>query len=303
MRREQLTEKILDIKREKGWSWKQITDEIGGMSPVLVVGALLGQMKLVKPLAKKAAGLFGLSQTEERMLNEVPHRGTAMPPTDPLIYRFYELVMVNGPAWKALIEEEFGDGIMSAIDFDMEIERLPNPKGDRVKITMSGKFLPFKYYGNEQGIQEYGVKETSSVENGRARHEGDACERGRCQGVTTSDGGDDDGASASSSGDTGDSSPAWPCRPARTRRPSRNRARAKPARLGRTTSTGKCRHCDCWKQPDASHVPSPCCTCSDAVDPAAAAPQPARGFPRALCGARQIPLRSPHMRPPRLNAS
>jgi cyanate lyase len=159
MKREQLTEKILDIKREKGWTWKQITDEIGGMSPVLVVGALLGQMKLVKPLAKKAAGLFGLSAAEERMLNEVPHRGSEMPPTDPLIYRFYELVMVNGPAWKALIEEEFGDGIMSAIDFDMEIERLPNPKGDRVKITMSGKFLPYKYYGNEQGILEYGVKE------------------------------------------------------------------------------------------------------------------------------------------------
>jgi cyanate lyase len=159
MKREQLTEKILDIKREKGWTWKQIADEIGGMSPVLVVGALLGQMKLVKPLAKKAAGLFGLSPGEERMLNEVPYRGTAMPPTDPLIYRFYELVMVNGPAWKALIEEEFGDGIMSAIDFDMEIERLPNPKGDRVKITMSGKFLPYKYYGNEQGILEYGVKE------------------------------------------------------------------------------------------------------------------------------------------------
>ena len=152
MRREDLTEKILDIKREKGWTWKHITDEIGGMSPVLVVGALLGQMKLVKPLAAKAAALFGLSPAEERMLNEVPHRGTPMPPTDPLIYRFYELVMVNGPAWKALIEEEFGDGIMSAIDFDMEIERLPNPKGDRVKITMSGKFLPYKYYGNEQGI-------------------------------------------------------------------------------------------------------------------------------------------------------
>jgi cyanate lyase len=160
MRREDLTEKILDIKREKGWSWKYITGEIGGMSPVLVVGALLGQMKLVKPLAAKAAALFGLSPAEERMLNEVPHRGTSMPPTDPLIYRFYELVMVNGPAWKALIEEEFGDGIMSAIDFDMEIERLPNPKGDRVKITMSGKFLPYKYYGAEQGISEYGIKES-----------------------------------------------------------------------------------------------------------------------------------------------
>jgi cyanate lyase len=162
MKREQLTEKILDIKRDKGWSWKEICHEIGGVSPVLVVGALLGQMKLVKPLAKKAAGLFGLSPAEERLLNEVPYRGggTPMPPTDPLIYRFYELVMVNGPAWKALIEEEFGDGIMSAIDFDMEIERLPNPKGDRVKIIMSGKFLPYKYYGNEQGILEYGVKES-----------------------------------------------------------------------------------------------------------------------------------------------
>jgi cyanate lyase len=160
MRREQLTEKILDIKRSKGWSWKHITDEIGGVSPVLVVGALLGQMKLVKPLAKKTATLFGLSEDEERMLNEVPNRGAPMPPTDPLLYRFYELIMVNGPALKALMEEEFGDGIMSAIDFDMKIEREPHSKGDRVRITMSGKFLPYKYYGNEQGIQDYGVKET-----------------------------------------------------------------------------------------------------------------------------------------------
>ena len=159
MTRAQLTEKILDIKREKGWSWKYICEEIGGMSPTLVVGALLGQMKFVKPLAAKAATLFGLSEVEQRMLNEVPYRGTLMPPTDPLIYRFYEMVMVNGPAWKALIEEEFGDGIMSAIDFDFDFERVANPKGDRVKITMSGKFLPYKYYGNEQGIPDYGFKE------------------------------------------------------------------------------------------------------------------------------------------------
>src|SRR5262249_25170661 len=96
MTREQLTEKILDIKREKGWSWKQTCDEIGGVSPVLM---------------------------EERLFNAVPHRGTAMPkPTDPLIYRFCELVMVKGQAWKRLIKEEYGYGIMSAIDFDMEIE-------------------------------------------------------------------------------------------------------------------------------------------------------------------------------------
>jgi cyanate lyase len=159
MKRAELTEKILDIKRERGWSWKHITDEIGGVSPVLVVGALLGQMKLVRPLAEAAGTLFGLTESETRMLGEVPHRGMPMPPTDPLLYRFFELVMVNGPAWKALIEEEFGDGIMSAIDFDMTLERQPDPKGDRVRLVMSGKFLPYKYYGNEQGIPGYGFKE------------------------------------------------------------------------------------------------------------------------------------------------
>ena len=161
MTRADLTEKLLDIKREKGWSWKYIHEKIGGTSPVLLVGALLGQMKLTKPQVANAAELFGLSKSEAAMLNEVPMRGAAvpMPPTDPLIYRFYELVMVNGPAWKALIEEEFGDGIMSAIDFDMAIERLPDPKGDRVKITMSGKFLPFKYYGATGNAQQLGYKE------------------------------------------------------------------------------------------------------------------------------------------------
>jgi cyanate lyase len=159
MNRFDLTEKLLDIKREKGWSWKHICEKIGGYSDVLIVGAILGQMKLTRPQAENAAELFGLSKSEAAMLNEVPTRGVPMPPTDPLIYRFYELVMVNGPAWKALIEEEFGDGIMSAIDFDMAIERLPNPKGDRVKITMSGKFLPYKYYGASGNVPEYGFKE------------------------------------------------------------------------------------------------------------------------------------------------
>ena len=159
MKRSDLTEKILDIKREKGWTWRHITTEIGGMSEVLVVGALLGQMKLTKPLCEKAAEMFGLSASEKALLNEVPMRGMPMPPTDPLIYRFYELVMINGPAWKALIEEEFGDGIMSAIDFDFAMERQANPRGDRVAITLSGKFLPYRYYGAEQGLPEYGYKE------------------------------------------------------------------------------------------------------------------------------------------------
>jgi len=161
MKREQLTEKILDIKRAKGWTWKHICEQIGGMSPVMITGAILGHHKLTKPQAANAAKLFGLGKEEAALLNEVPMRGSGvtMPPTDPLIYRFYELVMVNGPAWKALIEEEFGDGIMSAIDFDMSIERLPDPKGDRVKIGMSGKFLPFKYYGATGNQQAYGYKE------------------------------------------------------------------------------------------------------------------------------------------------
>jgi cyanate lyase len=159
MKRADLSEKILDIKREKGWTWRHICDEIGGVADTLIIGALLGQMKLVKPLAAKAAALFGLSPVEAAMLNEVPMRGMPMPPTDPLIYRFYEMVMVNGPAWKAMIEEEFGDGIMSAIDFNVEFARVAHEKGDRVQFTLSGKFLPYRYYGAEQGIAEFGYKE------------------------------------------------------------------------------------------------------------------------------------------------
>jgi cyanate lyase len=160
MKRTDLTEKLLDIKREKDWSWKHITGTIGGSSPVLITAAILGQMKLTKPQAAAAAELFGLSETEERMLNEVPYRGSFQaPPTDPLVYRFYEMVMVYGTTWKELIQEEFGDGIMSAIDFDFEMERQPDPRGDRVKFTMSGKFLPYKYYGATGNTPAYGYKE------------------------------------------------------------------------------------------------------------------------------------------------
>jgi cyanate lyase len=147
MKRSDLTEKILDIKREKEWSWSYIAGEIGGYSEILIVSSLLGHMRLSKPQAAIAGKLFGLSKAETAMLSEVPVRGAGvpMPPTDPLIYRLYELVMLNGPALKVLIEEQFGDGIMSAIDFDLELSRVPSPKGDRVKIGMCGKFLPFKY--------------------------------------------------------------------------------------------------------------------------------------------------------------
>jgi len=148
MKREDLTEKLLDIKREKGWTWKYIQDEIGGVSPILITAACMGQMKMTKEQATKAAKLFGLGKEETLLLQEVPYRGSLpqVPPTDPLIYRFYELVQVYGTTWKELIQEEFGDGIMSAIDFDMTMERQPDQKGDRVKIGMSGKFLGYKTY-------------------------------------------------------------------------------------------------------------------------------------------------------------
>ena len=148
MTREQLTEQILDAKRKKGVSWKQIAGAIGTGSPIVYTAALLGQMTLTKQEANKAAELLGLNETEAVQLTEPPYRGSlsTIPPTDPLIYRFYELLQTYGTTWKALIEEEFGDGIMSAIDFDMQISRKEDPKGDRVSITMSGKFLPYKRY-------------------------------------------------------------------------------------------------------------------------------------------------------------
>jgi cyanate lyase len=148
MTREELTAKILDAKRRKRLGWKQIAEAIGPGSPVLYTAALLGQMTLTKEEADKVAKLLELGDVEAIQLTEPPYRGSlpAAPPTDPLIYRFHELVQTYGTTWKALIEEEFGDGIMSAIDFDMAIKREANPKGDRVGITMSGKFLPYKRY-------------------------------------------------------------------------------------------------------------------------------------------------------------
>ena len=148
MKREELTAQILNAKRKKGLSWKQIAEAIGPGSPILYTAALLGQMTLTKEETDKLTKLLDLDETEAILLTEPPYRGSlpAVPPTDPLIYRFYELLQTYGTTWKALIEEEFGDGIMSAIDFDMEIKREENPKGDRVRITMSGKFLPYKRY-------------------------------------------------------------------------------------------------------------------------------------------------------------
>ena len=148
MNRADVTEKILSAKRLKELTWEEIATKIGGASKMLVTAACLGQMKMTREQAAKAGKLFGLGKEEALLLQEVPYRGSLpeVPPTDPLIYRFYELVMVYGTTWKELIQEEFGDGIMSAIDFDMTMERQPDQKGDRVKIGMSGKFLQYKTY-------------------------------------------------------------------------------------------------------------------------------------------------------------
>ena len=148
MNRDELTCKILSIKRAKGMTWKTIVAEIGGGSAVYVTAAMMGQMKLRPEQSERAAALFGLDAEEQALLQEIPYRGSlpTLIPTDPLIYRFYELVQVYGTTWKELIQDEFGDGIMSAIDFDMAIERQPDLKGDRVKLTLSGKFLPYKEY-------------------------------------------------------------------------------------------------------------------------------------------------------------
>lgn len=145
--RADVTEMIVAAKIQKGLTWKEVAAKIG-KSVEWSTAALLGQMQMTKEQAEAAGELFDLPQEAVKLLQVVPYKGSlpATPPTDPLIYRFYELVMVYGTTFKELIHEEFGDGIMSAIDFEMKLERLPDPKGDRVKITMSGKYLPYKSY-------------------------------------------------------------------------------------------------------------------------------------------------------------
>jgi cyanate lyase len=147
MTRLELAEKIKLTKAKKGLTWAAIGKKVG-QSRIWTAAALLGQMQMTPKQARAAAKLLDLSKDEELLLTTVPYKGSlpTVVPTDPLIYRFYELVQVYGTTWKSVIEEEFGEGIMSAIDFSMELERVPDPKGDRIKITMNGKFLPYKQY-------------------------------------------------------------------------------------------------------------------------------------------------------------
>lgn len=147
MTRNEVTELIITQKLLKQLTWSQLA-QATGKSKEWTTAALLGQMTLSAEQAAKVGALLDLPAEAIAQLQVVPYKGslpTAIP-TDPLIYRFYELVNVYGTTFKALIHEEFGDGIMSAIDFSMDLQREPDPKGDRVKIVMSGKFLPYKSY-------------------------------------------------------------------------------------------------------------------------------------------------------------
>jgi cyanate lyase len=145
--REEVTKLIVATKVIKGLKWADAAKAIGE-SKEWSTAACLGQMALSKAQAEAVGELFELSDEAIAWLQIAPYKGslpTAVP-TDPLIYRWYELVNVYGSTIKELIHEEFGDGIMSAIDFDMDLSREANEKGDRVKVTMSGKFLPYKTY-------------------------------------------------------------------------------------------------------------------------------------------------------------
>ncbi|NVK41866.1 MAG: cyanase [Oceanospirillaceae bacterium] len=145
--REDVTKMILSAKVRKGIKWCDVAAEIG-QSKEWVTAACLGQMTFSKAQAEIAGKLFELPDEAVAWLQIAPYKGslpTAVP-TDPLIYRWYEVVNVYGSTIKELIHEEFGDGIMSAIDFSIDIQREADPKGDRVNVVLSGKFLPYKTF-------------------------------------------------------------------------------------------------------------------------------------------------------------
>ena len=147
MTREDVTDLIYSAKVQKGIKWADVAKKLK-LSKEWTTAACMGQMTLTKAQADTVGKIFGLPKEAVTLLTVVPYKGslpTAVP-TDPLIYRWYEIVSVYGTTIKELSHEEFGDGIMSAIDFSMDIVREPDPKGDRVNVVLSGKFLPYKTY-------------------------------------------------------------------------------------------------------------------------------------------------------------
>ncbi len=147
MNRNYVTEKIIAVKIKKALKWADVAKKVG-QSKEWVTAACLGQMTLTAEQAKVVGKIFGLDAEEQKWLQVAPYKGSlpTSVPTDPLIYRLYEVVSVYGSTMKELIHEEFGDGIMSAIDFSMDIKREPNENGDRVNVVLSGKFLPYKTF-------------------------------------------------------------------------------------------------------------------------------------------------------------
>jgi len=144
MKKTDVVELIAEAKRKKKLSWEAIAAGIS-MSPVWTTSVCLGMNSAPAEKAKALCDLLGLSNEAVDALMECPSKTwDEAIPQDPLIYRLYEMVGVYGPTMKAIIHEKFGDGIMSAIDFSMTIDKEENPKGDRVVVTMNGKFLPYK---------------------------------------------------------------------------------------------------------------------------------------------------------------
>ncbi|MCA1336561.1 cyanase [Pseudooceanicola marinus] len=143
MSKEDVTMMILSAKKQAGLTWEEIAEKVG-MSPVWTHSACMGMNAMPAEKAELLVATLGLPQEAASVLAESPTKVWEQTvPTDPCIYRLYEVVGVYGPTIKALIHEKFGDGIMSAIDFDMSVTRVPHPKGDRVKIEMSGKYLGY----------------------------------------------------------------------------------------------------------------------------------------------------------------
>lgn len=135
---------ILQAKIDKGLKWDDIA-KAAGLSPEYTCSACLGMNHLEKQNADVVAKVLGLDSTVSATLQQFPHKTwSQIIPTDPVIYRWYEIVGVYGETIKELISEKFGDGIMSAIDFTMSIDKQADPKGDRVVVTLNGKFLPYK---------------------------------------------------------------------------------------------------------------------------------------------------------------
>lgn len=147
MTREDVTDLIYSAKVQKGLKWVDVAKKLK-LSKEWTTAACMGQMTLTKAQALVIGKTFDLPAEAIALLQVVPYKGSlrSAVPTDPLIYRWYEIVSVYGTTIKELIHEEFGDGIMSAIDFSMDIKREPDPKGDRVNVVLSGKFLPYKSY-------------------------------------------------------------------------------------------------------------------------------------------------------------